>query len=155
MAHITGIRQDGHGVSLELVYKPDAILPFVDIVLVPGLGRTSRETWTTEEPLSCFWPDWLRDSGSLRMARVWTAAVDYAAYAEMNLLERPAETIDTVVEAFRHRLAHDVGSRLCRADARLITSCAECLGWSTNTRRFRSPLIGRHRGQAGKRALCA
>lgn len=158
MAPVAGMRQDGHNLSPELVYKPDGVLPYIDIVLVPGLGRKSRETWTVGELPSCFWPDWLRDRGPLRMARVWMASEDCAVYYHLNLFDRPVETIVAEVEAFQRTLAHDVGSKqslFCCVDVRLIISWAECLGRNTDTRRLRSPFVGRHRGQAGKRTLCA
>lgn len=69
----------------------------IDIVIVPSSGRTSRETWTKEGRPACFWSEWLRESGRLRMARVWTTAEDYAANSNLNLLDRPAETIDSVI----------------------------------------------------------
>lgn len=93
--------------SLKRVYEPDSALPYLDIVLIHGPGRTSAETWTKEGQPPYFWPDWLRDKGSLRMARVWTARYRTADLRQ-DLLRRPQDTINGFVEYMWKILVNDV-----------------------------------------------
>ncbi|KIX09815.1 uncharacterized protein Z518_00896 [Rhinocladiella mackenziei CBS 650.93] len=89
---------------MKLIYEPKGILPYLDIVLVHGLGWTSTDTWTKEGPQPSFWPDWLRDKGPLRMARVWLMGYRAADFNH-NLLQQPHVAIDRFVRRLWDRLA--------------------------------------------------
>lgn len=93
--------------GIRQVYKPLGVLPYLDIVLFHGLGRTSKSTWTQEGPQPSFWPDWLQDEGPLRMARIWTAGYNGVDVRE-NLLRKTGHTIDNFVRDLWAGLGKDV-----------------------------------------------
>ena len=93
--------------GLRLVYAPDGVLLYLDVVLIHGLGRTSTNTWTQEGSQSSFWPGWLQDEGPLRMARVWTAGYS-GIDLRQNVLHKTGHTIDRFVGCLWNGLAKDV-----------------------------------------------
>lgn len=91
----------------KIIYEPEGILPYLNIVFIHGLGRTSTETWTKEEQQSHAWQARLREHGPLRMARVWTA--DYhAAKFYQTLFSTPHGAIKGFVDSLWGKLANNV-----------------------------------------------
>ena len=56
--------------GLTLVYTPPE--PILDLILVHGLGGTSRGTWSWERDPVNFWPPWLGDDVELSRSRIFT-----------------------------------------------------------------------------------
>jgi hypothetical protein len=101
----------GDDLGLDLIYKPKGVLPYLDIVLVHGIGRTSKETWAVDGHWAFFWPEWLSNKGSLRMARVW--AINSQALLLRSSDELTSETINIVTRCLWDKLAESVsGIRL-------------------------------------------
>lgn len=62
----------GDPLGLTLVYEPDD-LPLADIILVHGLGGSSRHTWCKNKDLTLFWPkEWLPQEPDMSRVRIST-----------------------------------------------------------------------------------
>ena len=137
--------------GLTLVYEPDGVLPYLDIVLVHALGRTSASTWAQEGSLSSFWPGWLHDEGPLRMARVWTAGYSASDLRE-NLLHKTRHAIDRFVGCLWNGLARGVSATCTRKliDSRDRPVFVGCLARDADSGHFCGTLHRRHCRKAGQ-----
>lgn len=67
--------------GLYLIYEPEeGQSPYADIILIHGLGGSSRYTWTWNARPWCFWPKEICEKKRLQMARVWTFGYSSSAF---------------------------------------------------------------------------
>lgn len=74
--------------GLNVVYEPDTA-PTLDLILVHGLGGTSRKTWSHNRDIELFWPrEWLPHEPGFSTTRVLTFGYNahFAAAGRENIL---------------------------------------------------------------------
>ncbi|KAL8747538.1 MAG: hypothetical protein Q9184_007585, partial [Pyrenodesmia sp. 2 TL-2023] len=65
------IERHADPLGLNVVYAPEGGIPAADIILIHGLGGTSRKTWSWNKDPQFFWPEkWLPSELGFQQARV-------------------------------------------------------------------------------------